>query len=288
MVTGNSDLKVLLSKKDTLEQIENNTSLERFFFVENDILNIAVLDIKNKKWLSFESFLFNELSELESILQKQIEENSQLTFTKNTAIVNCHKGILIPNALYDESEKRAYLKLNFDFQDADFYINAQALKNSEAYFIGLLEKKLEKVISDNLPNTKIVFHATTWIDFIPVYLRNIKYKESVFINFSGNNIDITVFEDAKLSFHNSFFVKNEIDVLFHVLNVVENKSLNKEKIHLFLSGRISPESEKMQQLKRYFSFCKLIKPEGNYKFQHLLSESESRELFILLNHLLIN
>ncbi|MCC5946493.1 MAG: DUF3822 family protein, partial [Bernardetiaceae bacterium] len=216
------------------------------------------------------------------------EENNQLNFNKNTAVVNCHKGVLIPSALYDESEKRAYLKLNFDFQDDDFHIKAQALKNSEAYYIGLLDKKLDKLISDNIPKIKIEFHATTWIDFIPIYLRNIKYKESVFINFSGSNIDITVFEDAKLSFHNSFFVKNEIDVLFHVLNVIENKSLNKEKIHLFLSGRISPESEKMQQLKRYFSFCKLIKPEGNYKFKHLITESESRELFILLNKLLIN
>jgi hypothetical protein len=285
MVTGNNEIKKSLSKFDQLAENDLNNKFEKFYLLEQDKLTIAIFDKKNNKWLSFESFLFNENSDLELIF-KNLENSEtayQKTFSKTTIILYTKLGVIIPNALYDENDCRAYLKLNFDYHDADYSVFNKNLKNIDAHYIYLIHQDILKIIKTNITDFQIIPHAFVWLDFLPIYLRNVKFKENMFIHFSSETLDVAVFENGKLMFTNQFYVRDENDVLYYVLNIIENKKLNKDNLHLYLTGNISTENEKMLKLKRIFNFCVLMKTESEYKFEHLLSENESRELFLLLN-----
>jgi hypothetical protein len=290
MVTGNNEIKKSLSKFDQLAEKEINNKVEKLYLLEQDKLTIAIFDKKNYKWLSFESFLFSENTELETILKTLESSNSnyQKNYSKTTVILYTKLGVIIPNALFDEHDCRAYLKLNFDYQDTDYKIFNTDLKNTDAHYIYLIHQDLLKILDSNISDYNIVPHALIWLDFLPIYLRNIKFKENLFLNFSANNMDVAVFENGKLVFTNQFYVRDENDVLYYVLNIIENKKINSDNLHIFLAGNISTENEKMLKLKRVFNFCVLMKNESENKFEHLLSENESRELFLLLNNYNIN
>ena len=155
---------------------------------------------------------------------------------------------LIPEVLFQKEKAKHYLKFSHIFDENEMtcidFIAASAAYN------------IYRVPAETAGFAKNVFamygfkHATT--AFINSLIQEKPSGCCMHVHFSQNRFYALVVKNVEIKFCNSFLFKHENDILYYLLNIVEQLDL-KIIDSLTLSGSINEDSSVARMLKKYFT-----------------------------------
>ncbi|MDD3077702.1 MAG: DUF3822 family protein [Paludibacter sp.] len=166
----------------------------------------------------------------ENQLLDALESQSEFkqTFSDLRLIIESECYSTIPEAFYTNENAENILK----FQYPELSTSQSILKNDliawNATIVFAVHKPLESVLKSMFPEIPIEHHLFALInDEIPL-----SGKSAIYVFLRTEKLDLILLEEGQLSLVNSFRFDTNEDVLYHIMNVYENKMLSKETCEL--------------------------------------------------------
>jgi hypothetical protein len=259
----------------------NNYNLSIQFALDG--FSFAIFDPVVKKIIvaSEYSFVATAPIVLKNSIQSIINNESFLlsSFKKVKAYFSNNKITLAPKALADVSMKN----ILHDFSHQTERDDALFIKpiDNELIVVFSLPKIVKEILDKFYPN--IEYYSS----LCPVYnySKNLSISGRVLcISVSGHNIMLFVKQGSKIEAYNSFFIQNETDALYYILNLIGNFNDNL-KTEVLLLGKVNRADSLIYMLKNYFEKIRFAEYASDYNISYLLmNESQHRyvELFELL------
>ena len=191
-----------------------------------------------------------------------------------------NKITLAPKALADVTMKN----ILHDF--------SHQTERDDAIFIKPIDNELVVVFS--LPKIvkeildKYYSNIEYYSSLCPIYnySKNLSVSSRIlYISVLGHNILLFVKQGGKIEAFNSFFIQNETDALYYILNLIS--SFNDDlKTELILLGKVERADSLVLMLKNYFKKISFAEYGSDYNISYLLM-NESQHRFIELFELFI-
>lgn len=249
-------------------------------------IDIAVFDSISNKYIALEVFEFSSLFDLEAIpgLIGIIEKESKLLSSQykavNFVVVN-NLATLVPNALYDESRKKLYLKFNAALQ-GDEFIYADDISSIDSKNIFALPISIKIKIESMFKNVSYHHFSSALIQEIVLQNRNNDSKK-VYVNIGKNNFEIVVMDGKKLLFYNTFNYVAPEDYIYYLMFVLEQLHLNPEKAEVILLGKTDKNSEIYQLTYKYIRQVKFGNKNSSADYSYQLQEFPAHYYFSLFS-----
>ena len=247
-------------------------------------VSYAVFDKSKKNILAIEKWnLLNndELFGIKETLNKIVNDSFVLknTFQKTFVLLDNPVFTLVPDKIYSIGDEKKYLELDNTF-NLNEKINIDKIDKTFVKNIYLLPAELE--IAANKMFSNVEFMHTSSI-LIKSMLSVENKNEVVLINFSNKRIDVIISKNKKLLYCNTFNFISAEDIIYFILNIYNQLSLDTSVVPVMIAGNIEKNSTAYQIIFKYIknvSFCS--KPANCQYFQSI------QELPEHLNYCLFN
>jgi len=253
--------------------------------LENDGLTYCIVDPASKLCLAFIKHPFSlrvsggeRTERLEAVIR---EDNNLALHYKSVRILHYSQhSTLVPADLFDISVAADYLRYNHHIDDKS-EIFTDYIEPVRAYNVFSIPDNVVAVFRNNYEKVAFEHHSTPFICNASVSATG--NETTVHAGINSGFIDIAVLKSNKLDMYNSFQYANEADLLYYILYVYKQMSLDPESNCLFISGEMSRKLSYIEILKQNFlktghgASAQNIKlaPELNslntYKYLNLLS-----------------
>lgn len=220
-----------------------------------DGFSFLLLDAERKKFVGLESYKFQNMENnirFCKMFDEFVNSNSwiQGAFKDVFVIYESPKSTLIPEPLYDETEK--VLLLNFNHQVSSYeQVVSNRLRNVEAYQIFAVPDCLKYRTDKVFRNKTILHHSTPLIESLLISYKNKSVENKVFLNIRSNHMDIVILKPDGLRLFNSYYCPQPEDMIYYLLFVLEQMSFNPEEVDLVLLGNIKKYSKDFELLYSY-------------------------------------
>lgn len=190
----------------------------------------AIHHIQQSRLLAFCQILLDDQLEYSQALELVFEQEPLLDFRYKQVrlLAENFKSTLLPTVYFQEERAWDYVKTNFPIHPQSEELFTEEFSTEKTQILTLVHKKLLQNISEKYPESQ--FFSAYYV-LLSAFKKNIdkdkKHKHQVFIHFREHIFDLVVFEHGKLLFINSFAFKNQHELLYYFLYV-----LNKLKVDL--------------------------------------------------------
>lgn len=220
-----------------------------------DGFSFLFLDAERKKFTGLETYtLKNVESDIKfcKLLDTFFEENPWLSgpFKDVLVIYESRKSTIIPEPLYDETEKSLFLKFNHVVSSYEQVIS-NFLPNVDAYQVFALPDCFKYRLDKYFRKKTILHHSVPLIESIIINNKNRHLDNTLFLNVRDKQIDIVACHKDGLKFFNSFYAPAPEDVIYYLLFVMEQLGYNPEEVELQLSGNIKKFSKHYELIYNY-------------------------------------
>lgn len=210
-------------------------------FAEYDINTATPFELKNE---------ITALIEKEPILQQSYKQVKISYITAETTVV--------PEALYQPEEIASIFQITFEANRNDELLATPT--GSEFLQLASIPQIMKDVFTKHFPNAK--FYAPTSALFH--YSKQLRSHHNRLMIEVDNHLMYLIFiKDNVPQMMNSFFVKNENDCLYYILNSVKQLQ-GDAKTEMVLLGKIEPKTGLDSLLKRYFEKVGFARFTQNY------------------------
>lgn len=227
-----------------------------------DGLSFSVYSLPHKKYIALESFTFPETFQQSGSalattvyldhVARAIDEKPWLVteFKHRLVIYNSKAYTLVPDPLFDEDKKADYLGFVHKMQPEDVLLTS---KHSfiDSHLVFGINKEIFNELNNWFPNTRLLHHAGALIESILPVFKHAEPSDAVFVNVNKRLMDILVLRDNSLHFINSFEWRASTDIVYFLLFVLDQHSLNPGKINVLLLGEIEQGDENHQLICKY-------------------------------------
>lgn len=206
----------------------------------------------------------NHPSKLESALAEVLNSDNllNLPYREVRVAIQNNSSTLVPDELYDDKQKAAYLVRMAPHSDHDL-IKVDDLRNLQLKNVYLVPKGIINRIRDHFTNVKF-YHSFTPVLQQYKKIAGSRIGQTIFANVRQQQVQICYFDGKELVFNNSFPFLSSKDFIYFVLNVFHQFNLKPEAIPVILSGQIVEDSEIYKLLYRYIRHIQLINlPDDN-------------------------
>src|SRR3972149_8292577 len=242
----------------------------------------AVLDTTTNKYLILKEV--NDLSVFPLPGTTGGSERSSGNWASVTCAIAHNKFTLIPNALFDEENKKSLLEFNH-LVSADEKIHSDILRNLKAKNLFSVSRKSESEIKNKFTNAHIIHSFTAFAEGLLVHNKN-NTEKKVFANFYSSYFEIVILDGRNLLFSNAFQYKTPEDIAYYILFVYEQLHLNPETIELVLSGEIEKTAKEHSLLYTYIRNVKFAALPDSLKYSYKFDEIPSHKFFSLFTQYL--
>jgi len=246
--------------------------------ISNRIVEYSIFDSAKKMFVALESWdidVNDDPGMLTDVLEK-IKNDSPLLnneFERVIIIPDTSIYTIIPEKLFVEKDARKYLEFNYIIHSNEKVCidNIDKIKVKNVYgFSYEVENAAEKLFL----NHQFMHTSTILINTI----LSLNTHDVVFANINYNRIDILVKRSDALKFCNSFFFTSPEDVIYYLMNVYQQLSLDAASFPLILAGEIEQGSDMFNLVYRYikkvsfknrpeeFMYCKGIQKLPGQKY----------------------
>lgn len=220
-----------------------------------DGFSFLFLDVERKKFTGLETYSFKNMdSDIRfcKTFDSFFAANPWLNgpFKDVFVIYESAKSTLVPEPLFDETEKGLFLKFNHAVSSYEQVVS-NYLRNAEAYQVFTLPDCLKFRLDKIFRNKKVLHHSVPLIESIIINYKNQPLDNSIFLNVRKKHIDVLTFNKEGLSFFNSFYAPEPEDMLYYLLFVMDQLSFNPEEVQLILTGNIKRFSAHYDLLSSY-------------------------------------
>ncbi len=247
-------------------ETKNIGTCDLYILIDADRVDMILKERRTSKLLALETipFPFTGKTGWRQVLE-QISSTSRILrgfeFSKVKVAIGSEKFTLVPDALFKPGDEKIYLEKNFALSSDDI-IRTRHIPGYHLYSLFCIDPELDKELSHLFQDPEILHHSQTFLSGINVLPKSASEK-NIFLNINPKRIDIVVSENKKLILLNSFSWKTNEDILYYVLFVCEQLSLNPESVNLNISGEAEADGQLYNLLYTYIrriSFCS--KPAG--------------------------
>ena len=207
-----------------------DTIVNKFiYFSENEFNTATPFELKNE---------LTVLISAEPILQQKFKKVKLSFITRETT--------LVPLPLFDSEEINTFFKLSFEENRNNEMISC--IHNNLFVLISSIPKIIKAFFEDQFTNCH--FYTPLSALFNSAKQQQINQKR-LLVSVYQHSMFLIYQKGQETELMNSFFVKDEIDCLYYLLNI--NKQLMGDaKTEVVLMGKIKPKSELELSLKKYF------------------------------------
>ena len=225
-----------ISKKFEVESCSNfHLSVE----LSDNLFRYAVLDPNTMKYLILREYFIeiknaNQLSnKIVSIINS--DEFVKRNFYSNTISISSLNCIVNSSGQTTENEKLKMLKLETDVHEN---IKSDLISNNDSTLeiIYSVPNSINSLFN-NYFNNSSVFCSDTIL--IKNYLKELNLLPSLKVHICYDTIYITYFYNNDLIFHNKFIFKCEEDILYLIMNTINQLKINRDECAITISGRVN-------------------------------------------------
>jgi hypothetical protein len=227
-----------------------------------DGLSFSVYSLPHKKYIALESFRFpatfqHSGSALATAvyldhIARAIDEKPWLVseFKHRLVICNSKTYTLVPDPLFDSEKKADYLRFVHTVQPEDIILAAK-LQSIDSHLVFGINNKIFNELNNWFPDTRLVHHAAALLESILPVFKHAEPSDVVFVNVNKKLMDVLVLRDNSLHFINSFDWRASSDIVYFLLFVLDQHSLNPVKINVLLMGEIEEGDDNHQLIGKY-------------------------------------
>lgn len=248
--------------------------------------NFAIIDWANSKQLLLKEYLIDEQVDKHntlSFLEAAFVQNDFLnkTYKKISVSISNSLYTFVPSPLFDAKAAQKYLQLNCKISETDEVIFTP-MKNMNAICIFAFDKKLKSFFDYQFSEAKYLHQTMVLCD---VVLNNLKNKEApiVLINIKKNEFDVLIVKENKIELINTYAYSNADDLLYYLLYVMEQLSLNPDKQEVLISGEILKNSSIYERLVKYIRTVNFITRNKSIEYSYKFNELPEHFHYSLLN-----
>lgn len=204
------------------------------------------------------NFLNNKKSNyLLKTIKKYLSSYSKKNTPKKIKLIYYNNSsTLVPSDLFDNKNLLNYLKYNTTIQINDFAANDLILEN-QINNVYIPRTDINNFIFKKFKAFDFYHYSSLLINKISnEFVEN--FTEKVFLNINDKFIDILYFKNKQLVFYNSFDYDSNEDILYYLLFIFSELSINPDKIHLVCCGLVDLESELYELIYTYIRNVELI------------------------------
>jgi Protein of unknown function (DUF3822) len=215
--------------------------------------NYGILS-KQQKFISLKSYHYQLSHQWKTDLEmiERFLDSDRILYTNFQQIkigYNNNKSALVPDTFYDSSLKRDYLETLYSLGTEDM-VYADELKEYEIHNIYAMDRDVQGYLKKEFRTDK-VYHSTTAL--LKAVNREYAYKkgQNVFIFIQPGQLYLIVRRNDQLLLANSFYYETGADVIYYILNVIQQLGIAKEATNFLVAGEISAESKVYESLHKY-------------------------------------
>jgi hypothetical protein len=214
----------------------------------------TVLDKSKNKYIAFEYYSFQHTFNGEGLAEQldEVLKQSKIVaqrYKKVTCCLGSGFSTLIPEALFEEDRKKAFLKFNTSLQGDELVLSDDII-NLGAKNVFALPFSVKAKLDGQYSNVTYHHFSSALLDALLSQTRNTT-KKQLFIHIQSSSFQVILIEGKKLLFYNSFNHHSAEDFIYYLLFVCEQLSLNPETIDAVLAGEIERTSSIFAILQKY-------------------------------------
>lgn len=244
-------------------------------------LSYCLFDTIKNKYVAFRYYPETESSmdKLQSLFAS--DELLTLPFKDFFLLYTAGQSTLVPLPYFDESKIAELYAFNFGAED-----NTKFLFNKLQDCLAVNLFSCAHHVTDELkklfPSLKI-YHRTS------PFLENLVQESArwprikCFVSIHQNILDIGFAHLRRLDFFNSFAYRDKSDIVYHVLNVLEQFNLSPALTDVYLSVDLEKHEEIYEFLGTYLTHIKFIKPSENFTYSYIFDDFQLTRFANLFN-----
>ncbi|WP_197482083.1 DUF3822 family protein [Polaribacter atrinae] len=276
-------IKKTVIKKNSRNTVTHTKDTKLSIQFNLDGFSFCIINNSTKETSYFSEYVFNEKQLTPESLLKKIEEifktdiHLQKDFSSVLVIHQNNLFSIVPNQYFSEDILSDYLNFNIKTLATDF-IAYDDIESIHAKNVYVPYVNINNYLFQNFGEFEYKHHLTILIE--KLISSNNSNEKKVFVNVSKENYDIVILQNKELQFSNSFNFQTKEDFIYYILFTFEQLKLDVEKIALFFTGDIEPESEIYKITYQYIRNVAFL--ESNNKIFNELDASKHSN-YILLN-----
>lgn len=249
-------------------------ALDGFCFVIHDIDEHKIIDIVN-----YQTAESDDPTAIMELLVKALSEKGYLEkpFQEARFIVENRVSAIVPEPLFDETQRETYLQFNHPLDDSLelFQETMPALQSVNVFGAPTLLLNRFRGI---WPNLKVT-HETT------VFLNSIMKEEpfesdtNAYILVKSRNFDLAVVKDRRLVYYNNFKFNTKDDFAYFLMFALQQHGFSND-IPVYFTGLITPNAEIVKLCERYLKRIRFIRPDGSVNVDMALNSTPFQYYYI--------
>lgn len=268
-----------------IDKIFNKAQTVKYYMsirLETDGLFVSVYDPVVQKYIALEKSLHGTSSELYSYISKH--EWIGNPFAKKVIVFPSKQYTLVPRVLLKRDSIIDYLKFVHEIKPG-FEVLSLEQDESDSTLIYSVDRNYIDIADEFFSGSKIIPQPGAFMRLVLPKYKNSR-SSMIFINLYNEDFDILVLEEGKMRFFNNFISKSYEDLVYYLVFVIDQLSLNPESAKVLLSGNIEDKSSLMRLLKKYVRFVEIMKYDSNLDNSYALNEVEKHKYLDILNPML--
>lgn len=246
--------------------------------IEMGLNNFTYCIIYNRLVLAIEQFE-KPLSLIESSLKTHLWLSK--TFKSIDVCIVDNKTTIVPESLYESTNKSNYLSLNHK-KTEHLEIISEKINCINSYNIYGVNKAIKNIIKTYFQNATIQHHTSSFLTNVLNQHKNSSEKK-IIINSLNQKFQMVILDQNELLFFNTYFYQNPNDFIYNILFAVEQLKLDPEQIRLILYGNISENSEIYKLIYTYIRNVEFGKRNKQIILSPVIDHIEDHNCFSVLH-----
>ncbi len=249
----------------------------------NDGFSLCLLDTIRNKYIAFQHHPMNKSDHnFEEIISKiQSDPLLKLPYKSVSHILTDGKSTLVPALFFEEKKEKLIFQFNQVHEDSSEVL-FNNLSSAMVVNIFAYPKTYLTKLKEIYPNLK-AYHRSS--PFIETLVQNsAKWANpKCFVAINKKEIDIGIAQKKKLEFFNSFTYKENTDIVYYILNIIEQFKLSAMETEVYISVDLENHDEIFEFLNNYLNLIKFIHPSDQYTYSYIFDELQLTRFANLFN-----
>ena len=277
--TGNNISALINIQDESFHQL-NQHDCNLALLISTQRLCYSIVDNVHNKVVSLTSVdLHTDISEESAILEsiELLTEERLLRWDFNKVSVAIHLGVntLVPNNLFDPSEKETYMNFSSVISPKhtclNDYIPFMAVHN-----VYSIPEFLIQSIKSLFEKPKILHGSTPFI-YNSIKENRSSKQDHLLVNYDHDRIEVLGLRKGEFIFYNSFTVKTNEDFVYFLMACCEELSFNPEVVKVSITGSLPEESILIKSASEYFKKLFLGNRPKAFKYSNGLSKISAHQ-----------
>ena len=252
---------------------ESSAEDRMLLFIQTSQLVCMLQSFTTKEILGFEFFkLVDTYTKWDEVFS-QVKKLSDLLKDNVDKIYLVHENaeaVLIPTELFNSNSTKEYLKLVYGEKENSICCSNELKHEETIVNVFRIETALYESLSANF---KIIQHIHSYTTQLQQVFQQKFYdgKNWMKLVFDEKYFIVTLMKDEQLQLIQTFNYQSSEDVLYHIMNVVNQHDISIASLSVLISGKIDLDKTTYNLIQQYFSNIEIEKSELGNAFSEKLS-----------------